>query len=84
METHRREVQPGNKEEFPDGGTACLPMLWVPYLWRFSRKDWTAICPGWYEVSCLGQGGGLEDLQGRFQPYDDSMILIPYLFYGWE
>ena len=29
--------------------------------------------PGWYEVSCLGQEVGLEDLQHPFKPFYDSM-----------
>ena len=35
---------------------------------------------GWYEVSCLGQGVGLEDLQGPFQSYGDSMISTMFVF----
>ena len=37
---------------------------------------------GWYEVSCHGQGVGLEDLQGPFQPYDGSVTR--HLLCGWD
>lgn len=47
--------------------------------WRFSRKDWKTIYLGWNEVSRLGQGIGLEVLQGFFQSYD-SIILFTFFF----
>lgn len=68
-----------NKNEFPNCKSYCAvkqPAFWIceySLPKGFRQKTRGAICSGWYEYSCTGQGVGLNDFWDHFQLFGSAI-----------